>query len=144
MSGRRATGGGHAPGGEQATGGGSLRLDRWLWHARACRTRSAAARLAASGQVRLNGQPTAKAHQAVRPGDVLTFPQGHHIRVWKVLALAERRVGAADVAALYEDLKPPQPENRLPRDTVALAAPAPPGRPDKQARRQLRALRDRE
>jgi len=121
----------------------SLRLDKWLWHARACRTRTAATRLAASGQVRLNGQATAKAHQAVRVGDVVTFPQGDHIRVWKVLTLAERRVGAAGVVALYEDLKPPQPESRLPREAV-FVTPAPPGRPDKQARRQLRALRESE
>lgn len=133
---------GDATGG--AKSGGSLRLDKWLWHARACRTRAAAARLAESGQVRLNGQATAKAHQAVRPGDVLTFPQGHHIRVWKILALAERRVGAAGVAALYEDLKPPLPENRLPREAVPPPAPAPPGRPDTLARRQLRALRETE
>ena len=122
----------------------SLRLDKWLWHARGCRTRSAAARLAESGQVRLNGQPAGRAHQAVRVGDVLTFPQGNHIRVWRVVGLAERRVGASGVAALYEDLKPPEPANRLPRDPALAPAPAPPQKPDKQARRRLRALREPE
>lgn len=126
---------------------GAMRLDKWLWHARACRTRGAATRLAGSGQVRLNGQPSDKAHQALRPGDVLTFPQGNHIRVWKVLALSERRGGAASVAALYEDLKPPSPEGRLPANpkgalVLAERAPAPPSRPDGRARRLLRALRE--
>jgi ribosome-associated heat shock protein Hsp15 len=119
--------------------GPSTRLDKWLWHARACRTRGAATRLVDGGQVRLNGQPTDKAHQAVRAGDVLTFPQGNHIRVWKVVGLAERRVGAAGVAALYEDLAPPSQQNRLPRELAP--APAPPKAPDKRARRLLRALR---
>ena len=32
------------------------RIDRWLWHARVVRTRSAAADLAAAGYVRVNGQ----------------------------------------------------------------------------------------
>src|SRR5437868_4827680 len=32
------------------------RIDKWLWHARVVRTRSAAALLAASGHVRLNSQ----------------------------------------------------------------------------------------
>ena len=32
------------------------RIDKWLWHARVVRTRSAAAALAASGHVRVNGQ----------------------------------------------------------------------------------------
>ncbi len=118
----------------------SIRLDKWLWHARACRTRAAATRLVAGGGVRLNGQPTGKAHQAVRPGDVVTFPQGDHIRVWRILGLAERRGGADSAALLYEDLAPPQPETRLPRDSQL--APAPEHRPDKRARRQLRALRD--
>lgn len=126
---------------------GSLRLDKWLWHARACRTRTAATRLAASGRVRLNGQPADKAHQTVRPGDVLTFPQGDHIRVWKVLALSERRGSAASVAALYEDLKPPDAAERLPLNpggafVVSTKAPAPPSRPDGRARRLLRALRE--
>ena len=121
---------------------GSLRLDKWLWHARACRTRSAAGRLAASGQVRLNGNAVGKAHQAVRPGDVLTFPQGDHIRIWKVLALAERRGAAAIAAGLYEDLKPPSPENRLQTGKKPAPAPAPPKRPTARQRRQLRALRE--
>lgn len=120
----------------------ALRLDKWLWHARACRTRSAATRLVESGAVRLNGEPVGKAHQPLRPGDVVTFPQGNHIRVWKVLGLADKRVGAAGVGALYADLKPPTAENRLPREPALAPAPAPPQRPDKQARRRLRALRE--
>ena len=34
---------------------GRQRIDRWLWHARLVRTRSAAAALAGSGYVRVNG-----------------------------------------------------------------------------------------
>ncbi|MEO1193969.1 MAG: RNA-binding S4 domain-containing protein [Pseudomonadota bacterium] len=117
----------------------SLRLDKWLWHARACRTRSAATKLAGSGQVRLNGAVTTKAHANLRPGDVLTFPQGDHIRVWRVAALAERRGSATVAQALYEDLKPPTAENRLPRP-----APRGEGRPDSRQRRQRRALAGKE
>lgn len=119
----------------------SERLDKWLWFARACRTRAAATRLVAAGAVRVNGTPTAKAHQALRIGDVVTFPQGNHVRVWRVVALAARRQGPALAQGLYEDLKPPTPENRLP---PVPAAPAPPGRPDSRARRQLRALREQD
>lgn len=123
----------------EASGPPAMRLDKWLWHARACRTRTAAGKLAGSGQVRLNGAATDKPHQKVRPGDVLTFPQGDHIRVWRVLGLAERR-GSAEIAqALYEDLKPPTRENRLPPP-----APAAGRRPDSRQRRQLRELAGKE
>jgi ribosome-associated heat shock protein Hsp15 len=115
-------------------GGAGERLDLWLWHARACRSRSLAQALAESGQLRLNGTPVAKAHQKLRVGDVLTFPQGAHIRVWKVLALSERRLGAGLVGQLYEDLKPPTTENRL---ESAQPSPKPEKRPDKRDRRAL-------
>lgn len=114
------------------------RLDLWLWHARAARSRSLAQALADSGQLRLNGTAVTKAHQRVRIGDVLTFPQGAHIRVWKVLALSERRLGAKAVGSLYEDLKPPTPENRLERSEPS---PKPDKRPDKRDRRALAAVR---
>ncbi len=94
--------------------GGGLRLDKWLWYARFFKTRSLATKVCAAGKVRLDGAPVSKAHQRLKPGDVLTFPQGRHIRVVRVLALAGRRGPAAEAQRLYEDLKPPEPGNRLP------------------------------
>ena len=85
----------------------TLRLDKWLWHARFCRTRTLATKLAAAGSVRIAGSAIFKAHYAVRPGDVLTFPLGPHIRTVKVLALGLRRGGAPEARLLYEDLAPP-------------------------------------
>ncbi|MFI4988368.1 MAG: RNA-binding S4 domain-containing protein, partial [Alphaproteobacteria bacterium] len=85
---------------------GTLRLDKWLWYARFFKSRSLAARLCAAGKIRRNRTPVSKAHQAVKPGDVLTFPQGSHIRVVKVLALGERRGPAEEARLLYEDLAP--------------------------------------
>ena len=64
----------------------SLRLDKWLWYARFFKSRALASSVCQSGKIRLGGQPVSKAHQSVNPGDVLTFPQGRHIRVVKVLA----------------------------------------------------------
>ena len=87
----------------------SLRLDRWLWHARFCRTRTLAAKLAAAGRVRIAGSAVFKAHYGVKPGDVLTFPLGPHIRTVKVLALGARRGPAPEARLLYEDLAPPPP-----------------------------------
>ncbi|MEA1675369.1 RNA-binding S4 domain-containing protein [Nitrospirillum sp. BR 11163] len=94
---------------------GRLRLDKWLWYARFLKSRSLAAKLCGSGTIRCAGTPITKAHHAVRPGDVLTFPLGNHIRVIKVLALGTRRGPAPEAQALYEDLSPPTPESRLPK-----------------------------
>ena len=84
------------------------RLDAWLWCARLRKTRADCARLVESGAVRINRQPTDKAHARVRIGDVLTIAQGRgergRIAVWRVLALAERRGPASEARSLYEDL----------------------------------------
>jgi len=90
------------------------RLDKWLWQARFFKTRSLAAKMCAGGGIRIDGVPTQKAHAAVRPGQVLTFVQGRHIRVIEVLALAERRGPASEAQTLYRDLQPPTPEAALP------------------------------
>lgn len=85
----------------------SQRLDKWLWCARFFKTRALAARFCDDGRLRVSGQVTFKAHYAVRPGDILTFPLGPHIRVIKITELAVRRGPPAEARLLYEDLAPP-------------------------------------
>jgi ribosome-associated heat shock protein Hsp15 len=84
------------------------RLDAWLWRARLRKTRADCARLVEAGAVRINRQPTDKAHARIRPGDVLTIAQGQgergRIAVWRVLALADRRGPPAEARTLYEDV----------------------------------------
>jgi ribosome-associated heat shock protein Hsp15 len=92
----------------------TIRLDKWLWQARFCRTRSLAAELISAGGVRIDGRPGAKPASSVRPGQVLTFALGRHVRVIRVMALGERRGPAVEARTLYEDLSPPNPETRLP------------------------------
>lgn len=82
----------------------TLRLDKWLWHARFFRTRSLAAEMVARGKVRLNGRITKKPATAVGAGDVLTFVQGREVRVVRVLALPDRRGPAVEASAAYEVL----------------------------------------
>ena len=130
--------------GEDATEapGASIRADKWLWYARFFKTRTLASKVCASGKLRLSGSLVAKAHQKVKVGDVLTFPQGRHIRVVKVVALGSRRGPAPEAQGLYEDLKPPTPETRLPRDTQVAPRDAGSGRPTKKDRRALGRLKE--
>ena len=68
------------------------------------RTRDAAAGLAESGHVRVNGQRIASASRAVRVGDVLVIALDRTVRVLKVAGFAKRR-GSFEVARqLYQDL----------------------------------------
>ena len=82
----------------------SQRLDMWLWCARFMRQRSDCAAWAAQGSIRINRQPTDKAHAKVRIGDVLTVPVRGEVRVVRVLTLAERRGSSPEARLLYEDL----------------------------------------
>ena len=50
------------------------RLDKWLWCARFMRARTDCAALVSAGSIRINRQPTDKAHARLRVGDVLTVP----------------------------------------------------------------------
>ena len=113
-----------------------------MWHARVVRTRSAAAALADTGHVRVNGVRIDAASRPVRPGDIITVALDRNVRVLKVLGYAERR-GSSEIArGLYEDLSP---------------APAPPlspapaglrergaGRPTKRDRREIDRLKLRD
>jgi ribosome-associated heat shock protein Hsp15 len=117
------------------------RIDKWLWHARVVRTRTAAAALASAGHVRVNGARIDAASRPVRPGDVITIALDRRVRVLKVLDFAARR-GSADLArALYEDLSPPPPPAAepppAPRDAGA-------GRPTKRERRAIDRLHGRD
>ena len=78
------------------------RIDKWLWHARVVRTRSAAAALAAAGHVRINGQRIDAPSHPVRPGDVVTVALDRAVRVLKVRAFADRRGSADDARAICE------------------------------------------
>jgi len=91
----------------------ALRMDKWLWQARFFKTRALASRLCTGGRVRVNGIKIDKAHYGVRPGQVLTFPQGRQIRVVRVIALGTRRGSAKEAGLLYEDLSDEAPVPRI-------------------------------
>ncbi len=115
------------------------RIDKWLFFARAVKSRSLAAKLAQGGQVRVNGIKIDAASRLVGPGDVLTIALERRIAVWRILGCGERRGPAPEAQALYEDISPPPPERAGPLD----AAPSPvrgEGRPTKKQRRALQRL----
>jgi ribosome-associated heat shock protein Hsp15 len=114
------------------------RIDKWLWHARVVRTRSAAAALAASGHVRLNGARIDAPAKAVKAGDVVTIALDARVRVLKVTGFALRRGAAEQGRALYEDMAPAEstPAQRPEEPSIAQREPGR-GRPTKRERRAI-------
>jgi ribosome-associated heat shock protein Hsp15 len=80
------------------------RLDKFLFFARFCKTRAAAATLIETGTVRINRQPTEKPHARLRPGDILTLPLPRGVVVVQISALAKRREGAGQARLLYQEI----------------------------------------
>lgn len=118
------------------------RIDKWLWFARFFKSRGLAQATCAAGRVRVNRQPAIKPHYRVKIGDVLTFPQGHSIRVIRVEAFADRRGPASEARALYEDLAPPEAAPKREPAPAPVAARDPgAGRPTKAARRAIDRFR---
>jgi ribosome-associated heat shock protein Hsp15 len=82
----------------------AIRLDKWLWQARICKTRGVAARLIEAGAVRVNAERVLKPATPVRVGDGLSFAHAGRVRALRVLALGHRRGPAPEAQALYADL----------------------------------------
>ncbi len=117
------------------------RIDKWLWHARVVRTRTAAAALAGGGKVRVNGERIDAASRPVRAGDVVTVALDRVVRVLKVAGFAERRGDADAAAALFEDLTAPPGQPVSIRDVAGVERDPGTGRPTKQDRRAIDRLR---
>lgn len=86
----------------------TLRLDKWLWHARLAKTRSLAARLCEAGLVEIEGIAVTRPARPVRPGESVTVAHGGWRRRLRVLGLGSRRGPAPEARLLYDELAPPE------------------------------------
>ena len=115
----------------------SIRADKWLWATRFCKTRGLAADACMTGKVKRNGHPL-KPASPVQPGDLLEIPfnEGPGVRRISVKAVIEKRVGAPEAQACYEDLTPPEVYEAL-KLWLAAKREAAKGRPTKRDRREI-------
>jgi ribosome-associated heat shock protein Hsp15 len=117
-----------------------VRLDKWLWAARFCKTRGLAVEQISKGRVQLNGQ-LAKPARAVKVGDQVELRQDRMTRVVSVLALSGVRGPATVAQTLYQetDESIAQREKQT-RERPFVADPSQSihdGRPTKRDRRKL-------
>ena len=116
------------------------RLDKWLWYASICKSRTQATNLCKSGMVRLNRNLITKPNQRLRIDDVLTFILGQRIRIFRVVALGVRRGPFTEAKGLYEDLSPtiPSPVSEPMNNGQRISGS---GRPTKRDRRAIDELK---
>ncbi|PWK91885.1 RNA-binding S4 domain-containing protein [Fulvimonas soli] len=119
-----------------------VRADVWLWAARFFKTRGLAKQAIDGGKVELNGHGC-KPAKMLHVGDTLRIVRGEERFEVEVLALTEQRGPASVAQALYRESAASAAAREAARaQRRLLGAVAPPTRPDKQARRELRRLKD--
>lgn len=124
-----------------------IRLDKWLWAVRLFKTRTQASEACRSGKI-VMGDAVVKASRTVRLGDEVEMSVPPIVRRFRVLGLAEKRVGAALARNLVEEITTAEDLEKLrrfrqdPRDFMFAARDKGSGRPTKRERRQTERLRD--
>ena len=120
-----------------------VRIDKYLWSIRVFKTRSEATDACKGGKVRVNGNDI-KPSRDVKVGDVIVVRKGAVTYTYKVLALIDKRQGAALVSQYAENLTPEEELAKLkaPVETFFLKRDRGAGRPTKKDRRQMDALWD--
>jgi ribosome-associated heat shock protein Hsp15 len=121
-----------------------VRLDVWLWAARFFKTRALAKLAIEAGKIELDGQST-KPATTVHVGRRMRISRGEERFEIDVLDLSEKRGAASIAQQLYAETD----ASRLARAQAveqrrlnASGYSRPPTKPDKRARRLIRALGD--
>ncbi len=94
------------------------RIDKWLFFARAVKSRSLAQKLVELGRARINGERVELSSETVKAGDTLTLTLDRRIAVWRVVGFAEHRGPAPEAQKLYDDLSPAQGADPAPKDEI--------------------------
>ena len=122
----------------------SVRLDLWLWGARFYKTRALAKHAIETGKVDVGGQ-RAKPSRSVRIGDRIVVARGEERFEVEVAGLSDVRGPASIAQALYRESdasKLAREQARATRAAERAGFRAPETKPDKRARRLIRALGD--
>lgn len=129
---------------ETDSGVAEVRLDIWLWAARFFKTRSLAKQAIETGKIEINGQ-RAKPSRGVRVGDAMRIARGDETFSIEVLALSDTRGPAGIAQTLYRESEASRVERETKRAELRAARAGykpPETKPDKRARRLIRALGD--
>ncbi len=121
-----------------------VRLDVWLWAARFFKTRALAKRALESGKIEVGAQ-AGKPATLLHVGDALRIARGEERFEVVVLALSSQRGPASVAQTLYRETDASRSARDAMRERRRMEATgyrAPLSKPDKRARRLIRALGD--
>ena len=122
----------------------NTRIDKWLWAVRIFKTRAQATEACAGGKVKIDSTAV-KASRKIKPGETLLVRKGVIKYMYKVLKIAEKRMGAKHIIDFIEDLTPDDERAKLksshkqPLQTREKGQ----GRPTKKERRIMDEIREK-
>jgi ribosome-associated heat shock protein Hsp15 len=122
-----------------------VRIDKWLWAARICKTRSQAASECKKGKILIDNIPV-KPSRLVQEGEIIIVRKMPVIYTYRVKKIFARRVSAKLVVDFVEDLTPDEEKEKLiqRRGTSLFIRKRGEGRPTKKERRVIERYKNPE
>lgn len=122
---------------------GEVRVDKWLWAVRIFKTRTIAAEACKKGRVMIDGVAI-KPSRNVRVGDIIEVKKPPITFSFKVLALADKRMGAKLVPGFMENVTTPDQYELMELNKLSgyIDRQRGTGRPTKKERRDLEQFTD--
>ena len=120
-----------------------IRIDKWLWSVRLYKTRTLAGDECKRGRVMINGS-TLKPSRTVKVGDIVDITKPPVTYSYKVLQIADKRMGAKLVPDFLKDITTDAQKEVLEMHKLsfALGRDRGTGRPTKRDRRDIDKLMD--
>lgn len=115
-----------------------VRIDKWLWSVRIFKTRTNASDACKKGRVLIDDM-VVKPSRNIRRGEVIQVKKPPIIFSFKVLDLADKRMGAQKVPEFMENVTPPEQYGILELNKISgfVDRQRGKGRPTKKERRDL-------
>lgn len=115
----------------------TARVDKWLWAVRIFKTRSLATEQIKKGRVMLNGA-SIKPSRTLQAGDTVQVKKPPITYSFKVLDVADKRMGAKEVPNFYKNITPQEELDILDVQKMATGRrDRGTGRPTKKERRDI-------
>ena len=121
----------------------SVRVDKWLWGSRICKTRKVVSELCKQHKVLIEGQPVKRSRE-VSLGQVVVIKRDGILWHYRVIKCLDKRVSAPVSLQFKEDVTPQENLDQLKmikRDMMP-RRPKGAGRPTKKERRDLSILKE--
>ena len=122
----------------------TTRIEKWLWAVRVFKTRSLASAACVGGKIKIDSTAV-KASRNIVQNDIIQVRKGVVKYLYKVLKIAEKRMGAKLVQDFLEDMTPEeelaklQSAHKQPIQTREKGQ----GRPTKRERRNMDKFREK-